>query len=171
MSSISMFTVFFLTRIIFLLIPLAFVLFKAQEQYRPASRDLKRIGSASLSPIYSHFSDTLSGLTTIRALKSTPRFEQDCLDKVEANQKAQFASVAAAQWLELRLQLIGASMVVGTALTAVVQHDSATMDPGLVGLAISYALGITGRLSELVSMFAEAERELVAVERCSQYIR
>ena len=42
--------------------------------------------------------------------------------------------------------------------------------PGMVGLAISYALGITGRLSGLVSSFTETERELVAVERCVQYL-
>ena len=34
----------------------------------------------------------------------------------------------------------------------------------------SYALGITGRLSGLVSSFTETEKELVAVERCTQYI-
>jgi len=104
-------------------------------------------------------------------MKAVGRFEQECLDKVEANQKAQYASVAAAQWLELRLQLVGVSVVVAIAFIAVVQHDSKTIDPGLVGLAISYALGITSKLSELVSTFAETERELVAVERCCQYIR
>jgi ATP-binding cassette subfamily C (CFTR/MRP) protein 10 len=92
-------------RIIIVLVPLAFVLYDVQHRYRPASRDLKRVSSTSLSPIYSHFSETLSGLTTVRAMKSVGRFEQECLDKVEANQKAQFASVAAAQWLELRLQV------------------------------------------------------------------
>jgi hypothetical protein len=34
----------------------------------------------------------------------------------------------------------------------------------------SYALGITSRLSGLVSSFTETERELVAVERCTHYI-
>ena len=42
-----------------LLVPLAFILFDIQQRYRPASRDLKRIGSISLSPIYSQFSETL----------------------------------------------------------------------------------------------------------------
>jgi hypothetical protein len=37
-------------------------------------------------------------------------------------------------------------------------------------LCCSYALGITGRLSGLVSTFTETEKELVAVERCTQYI-
>jgi ATP-binding cassette subfamily C (CFTR/MRP) protein 10 len=34
----------------------------------------------------------------------------------------------------------------------------------------SYALAITGRLSGVVSSFTETEKELVAVERCTQYI-
>ena len=44
------------------------------------------------------------------------------------------------------------------------------MSLGMVGLAISYALGITGKLSGLVSSFTETEKEFVAVERCVQYI-
>lgn len=152
------------------LVPLAFCLYDVQARYRPASRDLKRIGSISLSPIYAHFSDTLSGLTTIRAMKATRRFVRENEDRVEASQKAQYAGVAAAQWLELRLQLIGCGVVTGIAVIAVIEHHASGISPGLVGLAISYALGITSKLSGLVSAFTETERELVAVERCSQFI-
>ena len=45
--------------IILVLVPLAFILYDIQQRYRPASRDLKRIGSISLSPIYALFSETL----------------------------------------------------------------------------------------------------------------
>lgn len=48
--------------------------------------------------------------------------------------------------------------------------SSGAIDPGYVGLAISYALGITSRLSDLVKTFTETEKELVAVERCLQYV-
>ena len=58
----------------------------------------------------------------------------------------------------------------GIAILAVIQHGSQSISPGLVGLAISYALGITGKLSGLVSAFTETEREFVAVERCKQYL-
>ena len=58
----------------------------------------------------------------------------------------------------------------GIAILAVIQHGSQSVSPGLVGLAISYALGITGKLSGLVSAFTETEREFVAVERCKQYL-
>ena len=53
---------------------------------------------------------------------------------------------------------------------AVIQHQTQTISPGLVGLAISYALGITGKLNGLVSAFTETEREFVSVERCKQYL-
>lgn len=37
-----------------------------------------------------------------------------------------------------------------------------------LGFLLSYSLGITGKLSGLVSSFTETERELVSVERCVQ---
>ena len=76
-----------------------------QKNYRPASRDLKRVASVSLSPIYAHFSETLDGLAVIRAMKETPRFVSQNEERVDRSVRAQFAGVAAAQWLELRLQV------------------------------------------------------------------
>ena len=40
---------------------------------------------------------------------------------------------------------------------------------GLVGLSLSYALPITGLLSELLTSSAETEQEMVAVERIAEY--
>lgn len=45
------------------------------------------------------------------------------------------------------------------------------LSAGLVGLAVSYALSITGMLGGLVSAFTETEREMVSVERLDQYLR
>lgn len=42
--------------------------------------------------------------------------------------------------------------------------------PGLVGLAISYALSMTSLLSGLLQSFTETEKEMVAVERITSYI-
>ena len=42
--------------------------------------------------------------------------------------------------------------------------------PGLVGLAISYALSVTGLLSGVVTSFTETEKQMVSVERAMQYI-
>ncbi len=44
-----------------------------QKYYRFTTVALKRISSVSLSPVYSHFSDTLVGVMTIRAFRAVGR--------------------------------------------------------------------------------------------------
>lgn len=165
-----MVTIYGLPWLCLVLIPLIPVYHWLQYNYRLTSRELKRLSSVTLSPIYSHFNETLQGLPTIRALRATQRFKRDNEDNIEANQKAQFASFAASQWLGIRLQLIGVAMVTGVGLLAVIQHQFDIVNPGLVGLAISYALSITSLLSGVVNAFTETEREMIAVERVNQYI-
>jgi len=46
--------------------------------------------SITLSPIYAHFSETLSGLATIRALRDEARFKQENEQRLETNQRANF---------------------------------------------------------------------------------
>lgn len=55
------------------LLPLALFYYRTQEFYRHTSRELKRLCSLTLSPVYSHFSETLTGLGTIRASGSSAR--------------------------------------------------------------------------------------------------
>lgn len=47
--------------------------------------------SVSLSPIYEHFSETLCGLSTIRALRDTARFSEENEVKLDTSQRANFA--------------------------------------------------------------------------------
>lgn len=58
---------------ILVLAPLVPVYHWLQNLYRLTSRELKRLSSVTLSPVYSHFSETLLGLPTIRSLRAVPR--------------------------------------------------------------------------------------------------
>ena len=46
--------------------------------------------SVTLSPIYAHFSETLTGLATIRAFRDEERFKQENEHRLEINQRANF---------------------------------------------------------------------------------
>ncbi|XP_013401317.1 multidrug resistance-associated protein 7 [Lingula anatina] len=153
-----------------LLVPLTIIYYFIQSYYRQTSREIKRITSVTLSPIYAHFSESITGLTTIRALRECARFKKENEVRLEENQQAQFAGIVAGQWLQIRLQMLGVVMVTGVAFIAVLEHHFQTVDPGLVGLAISYALSITNLLSGVVTAFTETEKQMVSVERGMQYI-
>jgi len=58
------------------------------------------------------------------------RFRAENRERLEQNQRAQFSSAAASQWLAMRLQLIGVVMVTGVATVAVVEHTYSTVDAG-----------------------------------------
>lgn len=149
-------------------VPLCPIYLSLQNRYRHASRDIKRLSSNALSPLYEHFTETLQGLTTIRAMRGANRFRTNFSVKLEESIRAQMTSSAAQQWLGLRLQLLGATLVGGAGLLSAITSAHAT-NPSFVGLAISYALSITGLLGGLLNAVAETEQEFVAVERVNQY--
>ncbi|NWW00316.1 MRP7 protein, partial [Machaerirhynchus nigripectus] len=151
------------------LLPLAVVYFFIQRYYRFTSRELKRLYSVTLSPIYTHFSETLSGLSSIRAMRATKRFELENQLRLEQNQRCLFASNTVMEWLDIRLQMIGVAVVTAIAGIAIIQHQKQLGNPGLVGLALSYALSVTNLLSGLISSFTHTEIMMVSVERTEEY--
>ncbi|XP_061455661.1 multidrug resistance-associated protein 1-like isoform X1 [Rhineura floridana] len=147
--------------------PLGFVYFFVQRFYVAISRQLKRLESVSRSPVYSHFNETLLGVSVIRAFGEQKRFIQQSDVKVDENQKAYYPSIVANRWLAIRLEYVGNCIVLFAALFAVIARHS--LSPGLVGLSISYALQITTYLNWLVRMSSEMETNIVAVERVKEY--
>ncbi|XP_066862352.1 ATP-binding cassette sub-family C member 10 isoform X2 [Kogia breviceps] len=155
--------------LLLLLPPLSLIYYRVQRHYRASSRELRRLGSLTLSPLYTHLADTLAGLPVLRATGTTYRFEEENQRLLELNQRCQFAASATMQWLDIRLQLMGAAVVSAIAGIALVQHQQGLANPGLVGLSLSYALSLTGLLSGLVSSFTQTEAMLVSVERLEEY--
>ncbi|NWH86570.1 MRP7 protein, partial [Aegithalos caudatus] len=150
-------------------LPLAVVYFSIQRYYRFSSRELKRLCSVTLSPIYTHFSETLSGLSTVRGMRATKRFELENQLRLEQNQRCLFASNTVMEWLDIRLQMIGVVVVTAIAGIAIIQHQKQLGNPGLVGLVLSYALSVTNLLSGLISSFTHTEIMMVSVERTEEY--
>ncbi|KAJ6656004.1 hypothetical protein lerEdw1_004589 [Lerista edwardsae] len=147
--------------------PLGLVYFFVQRFYVATSRQLKRLESVSRSPVYSHFNETLLGVSVIRAFAEQKRFVQQSDLKVDENQKAYYPSIVANRWLAIRLEYVGNCIVLFAALFAVITRHN--LSAGRVGLSVSYALQITTYLNWLVRMSSELETNIVAVERVKEY--
>uniref|UniRef100_A0A6Q2X8M6 ATP-binding cassette, sub-family C (CFTR/MRP), member 3 n=1 Tax=Esox lucius TaxID=8010 RepID=A0A6Q2X8M6_ESOLU len=148
--------------------PLAFIYVFVQVLFYVAtSRQLKRLESVSRSPIYSHFSETLTGSSVIRAYGRHNAFVLLNDMKVDENQKSYYPGIVSNRWLGVRIEFIGNCIVLFAALFAVI--GKAHLNPGLVGLSVSYALLVTMSLNWMVRMTSDLESNIVAVERVKEY--
>ncbi|XP_061394492.1 multidrug resistance-associated protein 1 isoform X15 [Musca vetustissima] len=159
---ISMSTPIFLA----VIVPIAFLYYFAQRFYVATSRQLMRLESVSRSPIYSHFGETVTGVSTIRAYAVQDRFIDESDNKVDKNQICKYPSLIANRWLAIRLEMVGNLIILFASLFAVLGGQT---NPGLVGLSVSYALQVTQTLNWLVRMSSDIETNIVAVERIKEY--
>ena len=116
--------------------------------------------SISRSPIYTHFGETISGSATIRAYNLSQSFIKENERRIDTNQICYYPSFVSSRWLSVRLESIGNLITLFAALFAVMSKG--TIDPGLVGLTLSYALNVTGSLNMLVRMTSEVETNMVS---------
>ncbi|MGH0163405.1 UNVERIFIED_CONTAM: hypothetical protein FKN15_051191 [Acipenser sinensis] len=149
------------------IVPLAIAYFFVQRFYVATSRQLKRLESVSRSPIYSHFSETITGTSVIRAYGRQNAFVLISDKKVDENQKSYYPGIVSNRWLGVRIEFIGNCIVLFAALFAVIGRSKLT--PGMVGLSVSYALQVTMSLNWMVRMTSDLESNIVAVERVKEY--
>ncbi|KAM6346782.1 ATP-binding cassette sub-family C member 2 [Alca torda] len=151
------------------IIPLSIFYYFVLRFYVSTSRQLRRLDSVTRSPIYSHFGETVSGLSVIRAYGHQERFVQQNESTVDINQKTVYSWIISNRWLAIRLEFVGSLVVFFSALLAVISKG--TLEGGIVGLSVSSALNVTQTLNWLVRTSSELETNIVAVERVYEYTK
>lgn len=122
------------------LAPIIVIYVLVQRYFVASMRQLKRLESASKSPIFSHFSESLTGVSTIRAYRVQKRFIKGMQDHVDESLLFYFPNNISNRWLALRLELLGNFISVFAALFAVLARNN--LSAGIAGLSISYSLNV-----------------------------
>nr|UYV50462.1 YCF1 [Agaricus brasiliensis] len=146
-------------------IPLGWFYMKVMQYYLATSRELERLDAVSRSPIFAWFSESLAGLSTIRAFHQQPIFIQHNQYRIDRNQICYLPSISVNRWLAVRLELVGALIILCVSTLAMTALVTSGVDAGLVGLVLSYALNTTSSLNWLVRSASEVEQNIVSVER------
>uniref|UniRef100_A0A673JRB1 ABC-type glutathione-S-conjugate transporter n=1 Tax=Sinocyclocheilus rhinocerous TaxID=307959 RepID=A0A673JRB1_9TELE len=150
-----------------IVLPLTLLYAFIQSFYVATSCQLRRLESVSRSPIYTHFNETVQGVSVIRAFGEQSRFILLANSRVDHNQTSYFPRFVATRWLAVNLEFLGNLLVLAAAILSVMGRS--TLSPGIVGLAVSHSLQVTGILSWIVRAWTDVENNIVSVERVKEY--
>eukprot|EP00183_Erythrolobus_madagascarensis_P000582 CAMPEP_0185848574 /NCGR_PEP_ID=MMETSP1354-20130828/3399_1 /TAXON_ID=708628 /ORGANISM="Erythrolobus madagascarensis, Strain CCMP3276" /LENGTH=1448 /DNA_ID=CAMNT_0028548985 /DNA_START=55 /DNA_END=4401 /DNA_ORIENTATION=+ len=148
-------------------VPVGAGYFALQRFYNRTNLETKRLDSISKSPIYAHFSETLGGLSSIRAYRKQNRFRDVNIGAINGNHRAYFAQIASNRWFSMWLEILGSTLIFFAALFGVL--GKGRIYSGLVGLSLTYALQVTSFLGFTVRSITELEAQMNAVERLEFY--
>uniref|UniRef100_A0A3P8TT89 ATP-binding cassette, sub-family C (CFTR/MRP), member 4 n=1 Tax=Amphiprion percula TaxID=161767 RepID=A0A3P8TT89_AMPPE len=141
--------------------PWTFVDFIQVRTERPSTITL-------ICPVFSHLSSSLQGLWKIRAFRAEERFQNTFDAHQDLHSEVWFLFLTTSRWFAVHLDFICAVFVTITTFGCVLLQDQ--LDAGSVGLALSYAVTLTGMFQWGVRQSAEVEN-MVRYWCCLSFVK
>ncbi|KAI8847504.1 P-loop containing nucleoside triphosphate hydrolase protein [Chytridium lagenaria] len=151
--------------LLFLVAPLLVVYYFILRFYRATIREVKRLDSNERSPLYAHISETLSGVSSVRAFRVEDQFIAKQRRLLDLSNSPSYIYSCTSIWLSIRIEIIAGLIIFSLGLLGV----TSAINPALIGLSLSYALNIVEDIGFLLKSIANLESEMNAVERLDTY--
>lgn len=148
-------------------------MFFLQRYYLRTSRQVRLIDIEAKAPLYKHFVETLSGLTTIRAFGQSSYFHQQHQQILDMAQAPYYMLFCIQQWLALVLDLITGALAVLIAAIALLPSRSSShggMSAGDLGVALVIVLQFSSLLSQTIQAWTKLETSIGAVYRVQKFV-
>jgi ABC-type multidrug transport system fused ATPase/permease subunit len=136
------------------------------KSYIAAARNTKRLDSTNKSPVISHFSASLSGLSTIRAFAKSSEFRSRMFTLIDTSASSAWYNSLFRSWLMIR---IGITAGLFAAIVATFVITKPGIDASLAGFALSFALSFGHFVSWAISISTMMELDMNAAERIFEY--
>ncbi|KAK4222045.1 ABC transporter [Podospora fimiseda] len=146
------------------------VFYLIPKYYVKTARQMRSLDLEEKAPLYTHFLETLSGLTTIRAFSTSHFSIKHHFSLVDRSQKPFYLMYVIQKWLGLVLDLAIAglaALVVGLAVGPL----RTTISPGFTGVSLTQIVSFTGYLKMLVLFWAQMQMAMEAVRRVRDFGR
>ncbi|PYI04583.1 multidrug resistance-associated protein [Aspergillus sclerotiicarbonarius CBS 121057] len=143
-------------------------LWALQSGYLRTSRQVRLLDIEAKAPLYSHFHETVSGISVIQAFRWQRNFHQQCIAKLDQSQKPFYMLYCIQQGLQLALDLI--VMVFAVILVAILVTLKDKFSPGSVGVALNLILTFSMYLNRAIESWTQMELSIGAVSRVRQFV-
>jgi ABC-type multidrug transport system fused ATPase/permease subunit len=153
---------------LFVIAPIAVVYYLLGTLFRPPSRELQRLTSISLSPIFTLLSECLSGVESLRASALGDSFINRFAIALNAHTKCNHLQTAINRWLGIRLETMGSLLLCAIGLSASLGW-SISSGVALSGLALAYASSMTSSMNWAIRSVCMVENYLTSFERIERY--
>jgi ABC-type multidrug transport system fused ATPase/permease subunit len=138
-----------------------------QKVYLRTSRQLRFLDLEAKAPLYSHFSDCLSGLVTLRAFGWQQALEEKNQELLDYSQRPFYLLYAIQRWLTLTLDLVVAGIAVLLIVLVVVLRGS--MSAGYVGVALLNVILFSQSIKLLVTFWTNLETHIGSILRVKMF--
>lgn len=144
---------------------LGVLLYIVQKFYLKTSRQLRLLDLEAKSPLYTHFLDTVKGITTLRAFGFISDDMQKNAHLIDTSQRPAYLLLMIQSWLNLVLDLV--VMVMATVLTtlAVRLHSNS----GFAGASLVSLMSFGENLSGIVIFYTQLETSIGAIARLKTF--
>ncbi|KAJ8954555.1 hypothetical protein NQ318_000789 [Aromia moschata] len=144
------------------------IFYYLRHVFLATSRDIKRVEGVTRSPIYTHLTASLQGLTTIRAFEAQEILTMEFDNYQDQYSAAYFMFLGANRtfgfWLDFHCVAYIAFVTVS------ILFIESEIFGGNVGLALTQAMGLTGMFQWGMRQWSELENQMTSVERIQEYI-
>ncbi|RDW68609.1 hypothetical protein BP5796_09266 [Coleophoma crateriformis] len=147
--------------------PIAGVLYMLQRFYLRTSRQLRFLELEAQSPLYTHFMETISGITTIQAFGWQDSWQDRCMHLLDAAQSPFYMLFCIQRWLNFVLDIIVAMLAV--IVVAVAVNLPQTTSPGAIGVSMVNVLNFSQSLAFLITTWTALETSLGAIARIKNF--
>ncbi|OWZ10198.1 ABC transporter [Phytophthora megakarya] len=144
-------------------IPIIVVFFVTGQYFKKTSCEVKRLEGLTRTPVYNLFSETLSGLQTIRAFKMQNAFERMNKKVVDENANMYLTFWSAGRWLATRLDML--SVVIIVLVTAYLVSTKGQLSAMTAGISLTYSLMLTSVVQWVMRSLDRVDSAMTSVER------
>ncbi|KAG1681716.1 Multidrug resistance-associated protein 5 [Nymphon striatum] len=128
---------------------------------------LKRAENITKSPVFTHVSMTLDGLSTIRAYGALDRFRMQFHNLQDLNMASYYMYFSIQRWFCVYSEFIGSLMIFCITITPVLFHTA--LSASSIGFIISQLVHVTGAIQMRIITSLTLQSRFTSVERVLEY--